>query len=188
MIRSTKFTCILDTNVIHPLHIRDYLLYLADADLYTPKWSKHIFDEWGSLMECKGNDKLQIQKRINAVRNAFPFAEVVNYEHLIDQFNEIPDPKDRHVVAAAVRINANLIVTWNLKDFPSEYLSKFGLSVANPDDFIADIIDLHNERAVEAFREMVLAKKNPPYTEIEMLQILKQNGLEQSSDYLRAII
>jgi len=53
MIRSAKFTCILDTNVLHPLHIRDYLLYLADAELYTPKWSKHIFDEWVSLMESK---------------------------------------------------------------------------------------------------------------------------------------
>ena len=140
MIRSTKFTCVLDTNVLHPLHTRDFLLYLADAELFTPKWSKHIFDEWVSVMERKEVPKPQIQKRIQSVQSAFPFAEVENYEHLIDQFSELPDPKDRHVVAAAVRINANLVVTWNLKHFPDDYLEKYGLSAVNPDDFIADII------------------------------------------------
>lgn len=139
-------------------------------------------------MKRTGAKPDQVEKRINCVKDAFPFAKVENYEHLIDQFSDLPDPKDRHVAAAAVRINANLIVSWNLKDFPDEYLSKFGLYAVNPDDFIADIIDLHNDEAVESFRSMVVAKNDPPITEMEMLKILKANGLKQSADYLRAII
>ena len=54
MIHSVRFICILDTNVIYPLWIRDLLLWFAHHDLYTPKWSKHIFDEWFEVMIRNG--------------------------------------------------------------------------------------------------------------------------------------
>ena len=46
MIHSVQFTCVLDTNVIYPIDIRDLLFWFAHYELYTPKWSDHIFDEW----------------------------------------------------------------------------------------------------------------------------------------------
>ncbi len=54
MIHSVRFTAILDTNVIYPVIIRDLLLWFAYYDLYTPKWSNHIFDEWKDVMHRKG--------------------------------------------------------------------------------------------------------------------------------------
>jgi len=63
MIHSVRFTCVLDTNVIsnviYPLWIRDLMLWFAHYDLYTPKWSKHIFNEWIHVMEKKGVLKIE---------------------------------------------------------------------------------------------------------------------------------
>ena len=122
MIHSVRFTCVLDTNVIYPLWIRDLLLWFAHYDLYTPKWSKHIFDEWEEVMTRKGISEEDRSKRINVVNEAFPDAMVENYEPLV-QMLDLPDEKDKHVLAAAIKTNANLIVTNNLKDFPVDYLA-----------------------------------------------------------------
>ncbi|MEM8893912.1 MAG: PIN domain-containing protein, partial [Bacteroidota bacterium] len=72
MIHSVRFTCVLDTNVLYPITIRDLLLWFAHYDLYTPKWSQHIFDEWESLMKWKGLVGHEIAKRINRANQAFP--------------------------------------------------------------------------------------------------------------------
>lgn len=110
MIHSVRFTCVLDTNVIYPLWIRDLLLWFAHYDLYTPKWSKHIFDEWNEVMIRKGISEEDRSKRIYVVNEAFPNAMVENYEPLVEML-DLPDEKDKHVLAAAIKTNANLIVT-----------------------------------------------------------------------------
>lgn len=72
MIHSVKFTVVLDTNVIYPVIIRDILFWFAHYDLYTPKWSKHIFDEWYDVMLRKGVDAIEAKKRIKRAEKAFP--------------------------------------------------------------------------------------------------------------------
>lgn len=91
-------------------------------------------------------------------------------------------------MAAAIKANANLIVTNNLKHFPIEYLSSFGLSVKTADDFFTDIIDLNHEISIKAFRDLVLNKKNPPFDEYQVLDILRKNGLKDTADYIHALI
>jgi hypothetical protein len=90
--------------------------------------------------EAKGIILDEIEKRVSNVNCAFPDALVINYEPLIETLT-LPDSRDRHVLAAAIKTNANIIVTNNLKDFPSDYLNTFGLSAKNADDFITDTID-----------------------------------------------
>lgn len=187
MIHSVRFTCVLDTNVIHPIEIRDLLFWFASYDLFTPKWSKHIFDEWRGLMLSKNIHLSEITKRINKAQLAFPDALVENYESLIDSL-ELPDKKDRHVLAAAIKTNANIIVTNNLKDFPNDYLSKFGLSAKNADDFITDTIDLNHKVAIEAFRALVLNRRKPNLDEFEILNRLRNCGLKDSADYLHTLL
>jgi hypothetical protein len=99
-------------------------------------------------------------RRTAIVGEAFPDALVENYELLIPSL-KLPDEKDNHVLAAAIKTNANLIVTNNLKHFPCEYLSCFGLSAKNSDDFLTDIIDINHETSIKAFKDLVLNKKNP---------------------------
>lgn len=187
MIHSVRFTCVLDTNVIYPIDIRDLLFWFAAYDLFTPKWSKHIFNEWEDVMIRKGIPEEEIKKRLKKAQLAFPDALVDNYEPLVNSL-ELPDEKDRHVLAAAIKTNANIIVTNNIKDFPSPYLATFGLTAKTADDFISDTIDLNNDLALEAFRAMVLNRTNPNLDEFEILDRLRKNGLLDSANYLHALL
>lgn len=187
MIHSVRFKAVLDTNVIFPVIIRDLLFWFAHYDLYTPKWSSTIFDEWEEVMIRKGVEKQEALKRVQKANLAFPDALVQNYEGLIEKLN-LPDPKDRHVLAAAIKINADIIVTNNLKDFPEKYLDSFGVKAKNADDFLTDIIDLNPDKAIQAFRELVFNKRRPEMSEYEVLEILRRNGLNATADYLHALL
>lgn len=187
MIHSAHFTCVLDTNIIYPIEIRDIIFWFAYYELFTVKWSGHIFEEWESVMERKGVSPDEIKKRTDVANKAFPDALVTNYESLIGCL-ELPDEKDKHVLAAAIKTNANVIVTNNLKDFPNDYLAKFSLIAKSADDFIADIIDLNQGKAIEAFKEMVLRRRNPDLDEYEVLDNLRKNGLKDSADYLHSLL
>ena len=187
MIHSVRFKAVLDTNVIYPVVIRDLLFAFAFFELITPKWSNHIFEEWKSVMERKGVSEADAKKRVHVANLAFPDALVHNYEGLLGSLN-LPDPDDCHVLAAAIKVNANIIVTNNLKDFPEDYLETFGLKVKSADDFLTDIIDLNHEEALKAFKEMVLNKKNPELNEYEVLDLLRKSGLNDTANYLHALL
>ena len=187
MIHSVRFTAVLDTNVIYPVIIRELLFWFAHYDMYTPKWSRHIFDEWKSVMERKGVFPEESDKRVLKANLAFPDALVLNYESLIEHLS-LPDENDRHVLAAAIKTNAHVIVSNNIKDFPKEILGKYGLKIKTPDDFLTDIIDLNGEKAIEAFKEMVMNKKDPDLDEYEVLDCLRRNGLYDTANYLHALL
>ncbi len=187
MIHSVRFIVLLDTNVIYPVISRDLLFWFAYYELYTPKWSKNIFDEWKEVMMRKGVSAEEAEKRIEKANLAFPDAFVQNYDGLIMNL-ELPDEKDRHVLAAAIKTNANIIVTNNIKDFPIIYVESFGLKVKSLDDFLTDIIDLNQEKAIEAFKEMVLNKKKPPLDEYEVLNQLRKINLNDTANYLHALL
>lgn len=83
MIHSVRFISVLDTNVIYPIEIRDLLFWFAHYEMYTPKWSKHIFDEWKDVMKRKGISEKEAVKRVGKANLAFPDALVTNYSGLI---------------------------------------------------------------------------------------------------------
>lgn len=187
MIHSVKFKAVLDTNVIYPIVIRDLLFWFAFYELYTPKWSANIFEEWKEVMIRKGIQKADAVKRVNVANSAFPDALVSNYEGLITNLT-LPDEKDRHVLAAAIKSNANVIVTNNLKDFPEDYLNSFDIKAKSADDFLTDIIDLNPDIAIKAFKEMVLNRKNPNMDEFEVLESLRKVGLIDTANYIHALL
>ena len=102
MIHSVRFIVVLDTNVVYPVIIRDILFWFAYYDLYTPKWSEQIFDEWKHVMKEKGVSEEEANRRIEKANLAFPDALVTNYKGLIHHL-ALPDADDRHVLAAAIK-------------------------------------------------------------------------------------
>lgn len=185
LINSAHFTALIDANVLFPIVVRDYLLWLSIHGLYSPKWSAKLLEEFTSIFEKKKKRLTpeQIERQIELMNKACPNALVEKYQGLLPSIN-LPDLNDKHVVAAAIKCNANVIVTYNLKDFPSECLDSFGLEAVDPDTFIADMIDLSPELCCDAFREMVLGKNKPPYSESEYLEIFRKNGLDQTAEAL----
>jgi predicted nucleic acid-binding protein len=144
-----------------------------------------LLEEFTSIFEKKGMNlsSEQIQRQVELITKACNNALVENYEDLIPSI-QIKDENDRHVVAAAIKCNANIIVTYNLKDFPNDYLEKIGLSAVDPDTFIADMIDLSPKKCCDAFREMILTKKKPPFNEPQYIEIFRRNGLTQTANEL----
>ena len=135
----------------------------------------------------KGITKEEAEKRVQRANSAFPDALVINYETLIANLT-LPDENDRHVVAAAIKSNADVIVTNNLKDFPEEYLNSFGMKAKSADDFLTDIIDLNQDIAIRAFKEMVLNRKNPNMAEFEVLERLRKVKLFDTANYLHTLL
>jgi hypothetical protein len=104
---------------------------------------------------------------------------VTGYEDLIDSL-ELPDPDDRHVLAAAIRGKAAVIVTYNLKDFLREKLARFDIVAEHPDDFLVSLFDVAPGLVCSAVKRQREGLRNPPKTSEELLATLESQGLTQS--------
>lgn len=128
-----------------------------------------------------------MERTTQAMDNAFPDANVIHYEALIDSLT-LSDPDDCHVLAAAIRCQADVLVTANLKDFPSVILSVFDFEAQHPDEFIANLIDLDSRKALIAFDQQVSYLKKPPMTPEQVLENLKKVGLKVTATRLTSLL
>ncbi len=179
--------CVLDTNVIYPLWLRDILLWFAFYDLFIPKWSSTIFDEWIRVMHRKGINHREALRRVKVMNDAFPDAQVKNYESIISSL-DLPDQNDRHVLAAAIRSKSSFIITRNLKDFPSIILNPFGIQAVSPDLFLSALVKIYPIQTVLAFRKLVKNKTRPLFTEEEVLLILQKNNLRKTAKEIKLLL
>mgnify|MGYP000873574693 FL=1 len=118
MIQSSETNALLDACVLYPAPVRDLLLSVAAEGLYDPVWTQVIQDEWINNLLINRPD-LKREKLIattRAMNIAFPQANIMHYKRLLNQLT-LPDENDRHVLAAAISGKAQLIITFNLKDF-----------------------------------------------------------------------
>lgn len=185
MIHRGTFTVVLDACVLYPASVRDILLRLASEDLYRPKWTEEINNEWiRNLLDNREDlNRESLESTIATMNRAFRDAQVTGYQALTEAVT-LPDPDDRHVVAAAIRCNADLIVTENLTDFPQDKLAPYDIDIQDPDLFIQNLIDLDLGACCLAFRKQREALNNPPKTREEMRDTLDHAGLEKSAKLL----
>ena len=137
------FVVIYDACVLYPAALRDFLLRVARTGIVRARWSEQILDEcFEAIVRERLDLKSEALERTRVLmRGAIPDCIVSGYENLIDGLS-LPDPDDRHVLAAAVRSGAQTIVTFNLKDFPAATLDAFGVEARHPDDFLVNQIGL----------------------------------------------
>ncbi len=180
---------VLDACVLYPAPIRDLLLHLAAVDLFQPKWTETIQEEWSRNLLIKRPDlsASQLKSTIKQMDRAFPDANVTGFEDKIEKIH-LPDLNDRHVLAAAIHSKSAFLVTFNLKDFPKSRLKKYRIEPRHPDAFILDLLDLNPEKVVGAFRNQVKCLRNPPKTELQVLETLKKCGLTKSCEWLRIVL
>ena len=135
-------TALLDANVLYPAGLRDFLLRLADQYLYVPLWSADIHAEWmRSVLADRPDLAADVLERTRAVMDRhFPDAVVTGYSARTAGV-DLPDAGDLHVLAAAIEGGADLIVTRNLRDFPTDSLAPYGLTAQHPDAFIVDLLE-----------------------------------------------
>lgn len=188
MAGSAKYTAVLDANVLYPALLRDVLLSLADADLYSAKWSPHIRDEWTrSLLRDRPGMEDKVAAAARAMEEAIPDCLVSGYEHLIEGL-KLPDPDDRHVLTAAIAGHADAIVTWNEKDFPREVLDPFGIETQTPDEFVLNQLMLEKVTALAALKRMRERWARPQYDAAALVALFENRGLPQTAAHLRDVV
>jgi predicted nucleic acid-binding protein len=151
--------------VLVPYQLADALLHLADAELFEPLWSEDILDEAERAITRLGIPPVKARRRIDQMRSAFPNSNVSGYEDLIDVMRT--DPKDQHVAAAAARGGAALIVTANIRDFPSDALHDFDIEVVHPDDFLQDQLELSRTIVIRCLQAQRAAYTRPSFSATE---------------------
>lgn len=176
-----KIIAVLDANVLYPAPLRDFLLRLAEAELYFPKWSEDIHYEWTrNLLKNRPDLKaVQLEKTCQAMDNAFEEANVKGYKTLITKLY-LPDKDDRHVLAVAIKSEASIIVTFNKKDFPAKNVNLYSIEVKSPDEFIVALLKSNFSKVLDAFTRLVNALKKPPQTQNQVLSTLENCGLTES--------
>lgn len=181
-----SYTALLDANVLYPAPVRDLLLQLAVSDLYKARWTADIHKEWiENLIENEPHrSRLDLERTRELMDRATRDALVTGYESLIPAL-KLPDPNDRHVLAAAIVGNCHVIVTANLKDFPKEALEPFGIDVQHPDEFLCNHLHLGQGVFCGCVQKVRQRLKNPPYTVTEYLDTLTRNGLVATASELQ---
>jgi len=146
-------TALYDACVLYPAPLRDLLLQLGLSDLFRAKWSADIHEEWiRNVLEQRPDlNRMQLSRTRDLMDRSTRDALVTNYAELAPSLT-LPDPDDRHVLAAAIRGRCDVIVTYNLKDFPSDYLMAFGIVAQHPDKFIAHLSKLRPDSVCHAAR------------------------------------
>jgi predicted nucleic acid-binding protein len=162
------FRVILDANVLFPFTLRDTLLRAAEAGVYQAYWSDAILAEvQRNLVRTGVATEEQASRLIAAMKGAFPDALVSGYEALIDAMPN--DPKDRHVVAAALKAGAQVVVTNNLKDFE---LLPDGIEAQSADEFLCNVLDLDPRATIARLTEQAAGMKRRLVTFEQLLNAL----------------
>ena len=160
MAGSTRYTVVLDACVLYPAPVRDLLLSLAHQGMYHARWSPTINNEWiRNLLANRPDLKAdQLHKTAQKMALAIPDCMITGYSRFVPTI-ELPDPDDRHVVAAALVGHADAIVTFNTKDFPVNALAPLGLEAQHPDDFVVNQLHLNLPEALKAIKAQRLRLK-----------------------------
>lgn len=183
------FGAVLDACVLVPISLADTLLRLAERDVYRPVWSEAILAEVRrAVLEVHPDiDPGRVDARLRSMNAAFEDACVEGWEPLSDGI-ELPDPQDRHVVAAAIRGRAELIVTANLVDFPDTSLSPLGLHALSPDDFLLDALDLSPRAMLDALASQAADTRRPPLELPQLVDTLERAGAPRFAAGVRAVL
>ncbi|MGH9759256.1 MAG: PIN domain-containing protein [Blastocatellia bacterium] len=168
-----------DACVLYSAPLRDFWMWLATTtSLFEGRWSEEIHREWMSNVLANRPDlSAERLERTRMLMDAnVENCLVVGYEGLIDGL-VLPDPNDRHVLAAAVHARANVILTFNLRDFPKGVLSAYGITAQHPDEFLSVLLEADSEAVCGAAEEHRRSLRNPPKTRDEYLETLRAQGL-----------
>jgi predicted nucleic acid-binding protein len=159
----SSFGVVLDACVLFPAALRDTLLRAADANLYRLHWTAEILEETRrSIVAQQRATKEQAQRLIDQIAQYFPEAAITGHHLLVPSMTN--DEGDRHVLAAAIVSNSQVIVTHNLKHFPDYALSPFNIEAQSPDKFLISLIDLAPDRMIQIIREQANDLIRPPVT------------------------
>ena len=181
------YIVVYDANVLYPNTLRDLLIRISQADLVQARWTNQILDEMLRALSRNrpdiSPDKLERLRHLmnEAVRDCL----VSGHEPLIEGL-KLPDPSDRHVLAAAIKSGARIIVTSNLRHFPAADLERWDVEAKAPDDFVLDQLGIDGRTVAACVQQIADSRTRPPQNIEDVLSQLERDGLVESIAALRA--
>lgn len=162
---------VIDACALYPNLLRDTLLMLAEADLYQLVWSEEILEEVRrNLVENGAAPAEKAVRTISLIRSAFAEGRVTNYDRHLPLLKN--DPKDRHVLAAALEGEATLVVTSNLRHFAAAILPD-GIAAVSPDEFLVRLFEKTPAAIIETIRRQAARFKKPPMEAPRLVESLR---------------
>lgn len=167
-----------DACVLYPAPLRDLLMHLAMTGLFRAKWTNEIHDEWlRNVLANRGDLKRsQLERTRDLMNKHVHDCLIEGYEYLIPSL-KLPDPTDRHVLAAAIHSSTSIILTYNLKDFPAKSLNIYNINALHPDKFLTQLIDLEPDIICSTIKKVRATLKKPPTSINKYLSILEKQSL-----------
>lgn len=156
--------------------------------MFRAHWSDGILDEMVRSILRRRPDltAAQLDRTRDLMCNAVADCITTGYEELIDGLH-LPDPDDRHVLAAAIRSGSQVIVTENVSDFPAAVLQTYNVEAQTPDVFVLHLIDLSPTTVFSVLEAQAAALRNPPMTVDQLLDRLAHSGLPRACAALRGL-
>ncbi|UTY57001.1 putative toxin-antitoxin system toxin component, PIN family [Massilia sp. erpn] len=184
-----RYTAVLDACVLYPAPLRDLLLSLASEGVFRARWTDQINQEWTRNLLAKRPDldAAKLERTVLLMNEAVEDCLVDNYGYLINSLH-LPDPNDRHVLASAIVGHADAIVTFNLRDFPDQAVSPYGIEILHPDDFLIAQYDLCSIRMLSIIKSKRERLRNPPKSAEDFIATYERQGLPQTCEKLRQAI
>jgi predicted nucleic acid-binding protein len=177
---------VFDACILYPFHLRNVIVQAAVDRLVHARWTDEIHDEW--MRNLVANVPNLSVERLNATKQlmaiALPDAMILGYERHIETIS-LPDPDDRHVVAAAIEAKATHILTWNLRHFPARVLKAHGLVRQTPDAFLADLYDQVPQLLLASLANARRNLSKSGLSAEEFLNMLREQKLTQLANRLR---
>lgn len=182
------FTALIDSSVLYSNIVTDLIIETAKTGTFRARWTAQIHEEWMGALLDKRTDltRTQLLRRRDLMDKAVLDCLITGYEQLIPGLS-LPDLNDRHILAAAIVGKADVIVTYNLKDFPKEALVPFEIEVQDPDTFLVHQRSLDEERFLEIVRRIRQRLKAQPKSADQYLEGLEKAGLVILASELRKV-
>lgn len=182
------FVVVYDACVLYPASVRDLLIRLAGTGLFQARWTDRILDEcFANIVAARPELEGKLDRTRQLMEKAVPDARVTEYEPIVAGLF-LPDEKDRHVLAAAIRSGAQVIVTANLRHFPAEALAPYDVEAQHPDSFVLHLLSLDPGTVLRTITGQASSLRNPPCTVAALLDTLESRGLVQSVSELRKLL
>lgn len=184
----TGSTAVLDANVLYPAPLRDFLLQLAFDGLFIPKWSVQIQNKWtrNVLLNRPDIAPEKLVRTTLLMNRAFPNANVSGFESIAPKVSN--HPKDAHVLATAIHTKANVIVTFNLRDFVTAEADSLFVPAVHPDDFTFQLLDENPVEFLSAIRDLHLRLVRPKPSMDDYMDKIEKCGLIKSTRALRVAV
>lgn len=169
---------LLDANVLYPANLRNTLMYLTLADAFSAHWTAMIHEEWmRNVLASRPDLTRATLERTRALMDENAREALVEGFELLIETLKLPDANDRHILAAAIHSQCSVILTFNLKDFPTRILQPLGIEAQAPDTFLLSIFADKKWGILAGLRDQRASLRRPPQNASEFLETLARQGL-----------